>query len=186
MQCVVFCHHHLPAFIIAVPILRLKQYYFNVLLKKSSTSSRKIESERQQSACVREHVEISWQLLCLLLYVWSYQHYFSFKQTNCFEVMSPLTPRTIEKLSRADNREKEMHVMFKRAETVMCHNFGYQLKPTWSITCIYAKDVDSISGKHWMAIDCIKNTQFICGESEGAMIKRLMLPCYVTHGFYLV
>lgn len=34
MQCVAFCHHHLPAFITTVPILCLEQYYFNVLLKK--------------------------------------------------------------------------------------------------------------------------------------------------------
>lgn len=113
------------------------------------TSSRKIESERQQSARVHEHVELSWQLLCLLFYLSSYQHYFSFKQTKYFEVMSPLTPQTIEKLSRADNREKGMHVMPEGAGAAMCHNFDYHLKLT--NTCMCVKDMDAFH--RWEVLD---------------------------------
>lgn len=107
------------------------------------------------------HVELFWQLLCLflclLLYLWSYQHSFPFKQTKYFEVVSPLTPWTIEKLSRVDNKEKGMHVMFERAGTVMCHNFGCQLKLTGTITCMCERHGYNISGKNWTAIVCIKS-----------------------------
>lgn len=56
MQCVAFRHHRLPAFITAVPILCLEQYYFNVLLKKPSTSSRKIKSLKDNKVHVCVHV----------------------------------------------------------------------------------------------------------------------------------
>lgn len=60
MQCVVFCHCHLPAFINVVPILCLEQYYSNVLLKKSLTSSRKTESLKDNKV----HVCVSmWRFL---------------------------------------------------------------------------------------------------------------------------
>lgn len=56
MQCAAFCHHCLPAFITAVPILCLEQYYFNVLLKKPLTSSRKIKSLKDNKVHVCMHM----------------------------------------------------------------------------------------------------------------------------------
>lgn len=58
--------------------------------------------------------------------------------------MSPLTPWAIGKLSRADNREKGMPVMFEGAGTVMCHNFDYQLKLTGTVTWMSLKDTGII------------------------------------------
>ncbi|KAJ7407176.1 hypothetical protein WISP_128902 [Willisornis vidua] len=56
-----------------------------------------------------------------------------------FEVMPPLTQQTIDKLSRADNREEGMHDMFEGAGTVVYHNFGCQLKLKGTITYKFLK-----------------------------------------------
>lgn len=92
--------------------------------KAQLLSSRKIESARR-SAHVHKHVEISRQLLCLLFYPWSYQQYFPLKQTQCFEVMSSLSPW---KPSRQDNRQKGIHFISEGVKILMCHNFCCQIK----------------------------------------------------------
>lgn len=87
------------------------------------------QSERQ-IAYVHEHVELSWQLLFLLFYPWSYQHYFPLKQTQCFEVMSSLSPWSTGKLSRPDNGQKGIHFVSEGVRILMCHNFCCQIKHT--------------------------------------------------------
>lgn len=145
-----FCHHQLPAFIISVPTPCLEQYDFNVLIKSKNKlkkkkaqlpSSRKTESERQQSTCVHEHLGRSSAYFFILddiniIFPSSKQTALKWCLPCHHELLKSCHDWTIDKILFLSIR-----AMSEGIRILMCHNFGYQLKYTEAITCICVRDI---------------------------------------------